>query len=129
MMRPTAAALTIGAIALALAGSPGKATEESDFVIDTAADLATLCGTAPEHPMHTAAVHMCHGYLMGLHHMHFAVEEAMGGGIYCIPAENPPSRNQVVADYVAWTVARSDADSIEAVDSVLLFAAETFPCS
>jgi len=117
----------VALVASALAGT-AMAGDEADFMIDTAADLADLCATPGGHPNHSAAIHMCHGYLMGVHHMHTAVAQALEGGVYCIPAETPPTRNEVVADFVAWSGARPDAQALEAVDAVLLFAAETFPC-
>jgi len=117
--------------AIALAGLTGiaGAAEDGNFRLDTAGDLAALCASAPDHPNHAAAIHMCHGYLVGLHHMHQALAGALQDGLYCLPAGDPPSRNEVVAAFLDWSAARPDMAGAEAVDAALAFAAETYPCN
>ena len=117
-------------LALAVAGAAGAAVaaENENFTIDTAAQLAALCASAPEHRNHAAAIHMCHGYLVGVHHMHTAMAGPMGGGVYCFPTEDAPSRNDVANDFVAWIAERPGMAGSEAIEAALTFAAETYPC-
>ena len=41
---------------------------EENFVLDTTADLIALCGVDAADPNAMAAIHMCHGYFVGLVH-------------------------------------------------------------
>lgn len=116
-----------GLAAILAAGSAGAA-EERHFRLGTAGDLAALCASTPEEANHAAAIHMCHGFLVGVNQMHTAVARALEGGIYCLP-EDLPSRNAVVADFVAWMDGRPDLAGREAVDAALAYAAETYPCN
>ena len=115
------------AAALALAAG-AHAAEERHFALDTGGDLVALCASAPEHRNHGAAVHMCHGFLVGLNQMHTAMARALGGGVYCLP-ETLPSRNAVAADFVGWMGGRDELAAGEAVEAALAYAAETYPCS
>lgn len=105
-----------------------EAADKRHFRLDTGGDLVALCDSAPEHPNHAAAIHMCQGFLVGLNQMHRAVARALDGGIYCLP-ETLPSRNAVAADFVGWMDGRDDLAAREAVDAALTYAAETYPCS
>lgn len=117
-------------LALAIAGTAGAAlaAEDETFKIDTAAELAALCASAPEHRNHAAAIHMCHGYLVGVHHMHTAMAGPMGGGVYCFPTEGAPSRNEVADAFAAWLADHPGMAGREAIEAALTFAAETYPC-
>jgi|AACY02.2.fsa_nt_gi hypothetical protein len=106
-----------------------SATEESDFVLDTTGDLADLCATAPESPLYTAAIHMCQGYLMGVHHFHTALAAELGDDIYCPPpAAQAQSRNEITGAFVDWVAANPDIRSREALDGLLNWAAAAYPC-
>jgi hypothetical protein len=43
--------------------------------------------------------------------------------------EARPTRDQAVAMFVEWSKAHPENDSNEAVDGVLLWAADTYPCN
>lgn len=117
---------------LALAGllaSPAPAADTEAFVIDTAGDLARLCAVQREHPNYLQALHMCHGYLVGVHHFHAALAAAMDRGVYCIETVEPrPTRDEVVADFAAWALETPGAAEREAIDAVLDWAAAAYPC-
>ena len=42
------------------------------FQVKTTKDLIALCDTSPDEPLYAAAVHFCHGYLVGAYHYHEA---------------------------------------------------------
>ncbi|MEL6265152.1 MAG: Rap1a/Tai family immunity protein [Pseudomonadota bacterium] len=114
---------------LGLAALPAGAADEQVFMIDTTGDLARLCGASQVHPNYAAAVHMCHGYIIGIHHFHEAMAQAVDDDIYCEEkAETPPTRAEVEQAFVAWVEANPEAAEMEALDGVLTFAAQAFPC-
>jgi hypothetical protein len=113
------------ATALAItAGSPAGATEEANFLLNSAGDLAALCG-APSEP---AAIHMCEGYLLGIHHMHGAIDEALGAKVYCLPTDGSVTRDTAAHDFSAWVAATPDAAAMSAREGVLHWAQITYPC-
>lgn len=128
MMHLKAAAVALAA-ALALSGA-AQAAEEENFLIDTAADLAKLCAVTPENPAYDAAIHMCHGYLVGVHHFHEALAESMEVAVYCEERASPvPTRDEVTADFVAWLGQNPTVADEEALEGLLQYAAARFPCS
>lgn len=117
------------ALLLAVA-SPARAdVTEQDFSIDTFEDLIDLCGVEASDPNAVAAIHMCHGYLTGLVHFHIVMGRALENEIYCVKDEQRPTRDQFVSLLVEWSSAHPENDSLEAVDGVIMWAADTYPCS
>jgi len=102
---------------------------EENFGLDTTRDLIALCGVDAEDPHAIAAIHMCHGYVMGLAHFHIVMGKALEGRVYCMEDEERPTRDQAIEMLVKWSRAHPEYDSTEAVDGVLHWAADTFPCS
>jgi hypothetical protein len=117
------------AMTIALVSAPAGALEDEDFLVNSAADLATLCSVSPDNPDYAAALHMCHGYLLGVHHMHTAMEEALEGeGVYCVPETDRPSRSEAIDSFVAWTGGRAGLDGTPALEALLTWAQAEFPC-
>lgn len=126
--RTFACALALGALLAQVAAAP--AAEDDDFLIATTGDLATLCAVAPEHPRYAAAVHMCHGYMIGAHHLHqAAIAPTETGGFYCVPTENRPSRDEVTAAFVTWAGATPGAGELPAIEGLMRWANTAYPCS
>ena len=72
------------AFSLLLAAPFAHAADDEAFQLRTAGDLARLCAVPADDPRHSAAVHMCQGYLVGVHHLHTAaIEPSETGGFYC----------------------------------------------
>ena len=117
------------AAALLLTGPTLAEESHKAFLIDTTADLAQLCATHPADPNYAAAIHLCHGYLIGMHHMHMAVANAVGSGIYCVPEDARPSRDEASAAFAAWVEAAPESAGLEALDGVLLWASTAYPCT
>lgn len=109
--------------------APALAEESGPFLLDTAGDLAQLCAAQPGDPNHAAAIHLCQGYLIGLHHMHTAVANAVGSGIYCVSPEARPTRDEASAAFAAWIGTSPEHAELEAVDAVLIWASTAFPCA
>ncbi len=117
------------AILLALPVNARANVTEENFRLDTLQDLIALCGVDAEDPYAVAAIHMCHGYVMGLVHFHIMMDRALEGRIYCMGEAERPTRDQAIAMLVKWSRAHPDHDSMEAVDGVVQWAADTYPCS
>lgn len=124
------AILLTAAVSVAATLSTGAgAAEPEAFLIDTAGDLARLCSAPPEHPNYQAAIHMCHGYLVGVHHFHTAFAAAFDGGLYCIERVEPrPTRDAVAAAWVAWLRQTPGASEKEALTALIEWAASAYPC-
>ncbi len=119
----TAMALT-GALA-----TPAFAVDEEVFLIDTTADLARLCGAQPGADFYAQAVQMCQGYMMGVHHFHEALALELDNDIYCDElAPTRPTRNEIMESFTAWVAATPGVGETEALDGLLQWAAQTFPC-
>jgi len=109
-------------------GASANVTEEN-FRLDTTRDLVALCGVDAGDPNAVAAIHMCHGYVTGLVHFHIVMGRALEGRVYCMKDETRPTRDQAVSMFVEWSKAHPEYDATEAVDGVLQWAADTYPCS
>lgn len=122
-------ATALGALVAAAALGPAKAEEERHFLLDTAGDLSRLCGTPTDSPLYGAAIHMCHGYLLGVHHFHEALSAGIEESVYCIAEVDPaPTRDEVTAAFVAWIDANPAAAETEALDGLLQWASQAYPC-
>jgi hypothetical protein len=116
------------ALALAFSATLSHAADDRAFELRTAGDLARLCAAGPDTPRHAAAIHMCQGYLVGVHHLHTAaIQPSETGGFYCLP-ETPPSRNEAAAAFVAWIETTPEAGELPAVEGLMRWAASAYPC-
>jgi hypothetical protein len=122
--------ILLGALsaALALAAAPALAVDEQTFLLETTADLARLCGAAPESPFYAAAIHMCQGYILGVHHFHQALAVELQEDVYCVEPSADRSRNEVMAAFAAWVAENPQVGETEALDGLLQWAAVAFPC-
>lgn len=117
---------TVTAAALSIAvSSSAFAVDESNFLLKSAGDLAALC-SAPSNP---AAIHMCQGYLVGIHHMHEAVGQAMDVTVYCLPPDGSVTRDSAARDFAAWVNSTPSAAAMSPREGVLHWARQTYPCS
>jgi len=114
--------------ALLMPASAMAAAEPDDFVVDSTQDLIDLCATSPDNPLYTAAIHFCHGYLVGA----YAYYEAANAGpegeqLVCFP-DPAPSRNDAVKMFVDWAKAHPEYMNEPAVESEFRFLMEKWPC-
>jgi hypothetical protein len=108
--------------------SAAWAQEDEDFLVQTAGDLAVLCAAEPEETRYAAAIHMCHGFLVGVHQYHAALHADGSQGIYCVPETNPPTRNEAAEGFAAWVMQTPDVAGLPAVEGLVRWAAFSFPC-
>ena len=91
----------------------------------TAGDLAELCGANPRSPGGDARINYCHGFAQGV----VDVELMKAGATkpFCFP--NPvPSRNATLAQFVEWVRGSSARREKNAVDGLMQFLGERYPC-
>ncbi|MEM9784557.1 MAG: Rap1a/Tai family immunity protein [Pseudomonadota bacterium] len=99
-------------------------------MIDTAGDLAALCGSDPSSPNYSAAIHMCQGYILGAHHFHEALGVAMEDDVYCEERRQPtPTRDAVMMEFAAWMEENPQFAESEALEGLMAYASAAFPCS
>lgn len=104
------------------------ATELQDFIVDSTDDIVDLCTTAPDDPLYTAAIHFCHGYLVGAYAYHNALASGPEGErLVCFP-DPAPSRNAAIDMYVKWAKAHPEKMKESPVDTMFMFLTEKWPC-
>lgn len=115
------------ALSLVLCAPVARAADDAAFGLRPAEDLARLCAALADDPRHPAAVHMCQGCLVGVHHLHTAaMDPSETGGLYCLP-ETPSSRNNAAAAFAAWVGATPGAGDLPAIEGLMRRAAAC-PC-
>ena len=118
----------IGAAVLAALPARADAVSKDDFLARTTKDLVDLCGAAPSDPLYDAAIHFCHGYVVGAFHYYTAADAAPGPThIVCLP-NPPPSRDQGVQNFVAWANQNPQYMTEFPVNTLFRFAAMKWPC-
>ena len=119
------------AIAVAAAAVSGLAHAEfttEDFRIRSAQDLVDLCGVKPDDKLYTAAVHFCEGFITGAWQYHQAQANGPAGQRLVCPPEPPPTRDQAVAMFVAWSATHPDRMAEPGVEALFRFLVEKYPC-
>ena len=114
-------------IALLMPGL-GLASDQADFEVKTTQNLMNLCTAAPSDPNYQAAIHFCHGYLVGAY-AYYAAEHASPNAkhLFCLP-DPAPSRNDALAMFLEWAKAHPQYMSEKPVDTEFRFLAEKWPC-
>ena len=91
-----------------LAPPAGHAVTETNFNVNTAADLVELCDAKPNDAMGIAALNFCYGFAQGA----VVTEMQNLGGpsdpkLFCLP--NPlPRRSDTMREFVGWARASPD---------------------
>jgi hypothetical protein len=118
------------AVALLLATAPGvgHAVTDADFAAKTTADIVALCDPQSDSAIANAAVNFCSGFAQGA----VSVEEAHDAGsrsmkLFCLP-EPAPTRNETLSEFVKWARASPDRMNASAVNGLIGFLGERFPC-
>lgn len=100
-----------------------------NFLLKTTADLIALCSADGKGKDDVAAIHFCHGYLVGLTQFHAVVNKIFEGKIYCVNDENRPSRNDAIAMFLKWGKSNTQFHNELPLNGLLKWAAEAYPCS
>ncbi|MEM7236343.1 MAG: hypothetical protein AAF501_00740 [Pseudomonadota bacterium] len=116
---------SLSALAVVLAGTTSAgAVEESNYLLTTAGDLGALCGA----PSDASAIHMCHGFLVGVHRMHLEIADAMGVAVYCIPKDGSITRDSVAAGLSSWISSDATIGDMKPAEAVITWAKTIHPC-
>ena len=127
-------ALPIGVFALLLgsasvAFAQGSAINGETFTAGTTGALARLCGATAQEPAYAAAIHFCHGLLVGTGQTSDMMHKRQGTRPgFCLPTPSP-TLDQVAASFVAWSAANPQFNGMRAADGLMRFAAAQYPCS
>ncbi len=127
-------ALPLAVFAASLAGAPlvaaqGQPITSETFTGGTTGALARLCGASVQEPAYAAAVHFCHGLLVGAGQTSDSMHKRQGTKPnYCLP-DPSPSLDQVAASFVAWAASNPQLDGMRAADGLFRFAAAQYPCA
>ena len=105
----------------------GAVTEE-DFEAKTTRNLINLCTASTDDPRYREAIHFCHGYLVGAYDYHIASDANSKGEIRLCPPKPEPSRNDAIAQFVAWAQAHPQYMNERPVETEFRFLLEAWPC-
>ena len=115
-------------LGILLPGLANSAVTEEDFVVKTTQNLINLCTASPQDPLYGDAVNFCQGYMVGAYHYSIAEHSKDTKNLFvCLP-EPKPSRNEVVALFVAWAQAHPQFMTDMPVETQFRFMAEKWPC-
>jgi len=119
----------VAAATLSLVSVVAKAyVTEENFLLRTAADLFALCSVSHNDPNKIAAIHFCHGYILGLDHYGEATGRIARNLLYCPPENLELTRDQAVAMFVVWFRKNPQHMSDTPIDGLLRWSMETWPC-
>jgi Rap1a immunity proteins len=122
--------MAAAAAVMVLASSGASAQQATTRRVPrTVADLASVCAIPPSAPDYTAATYFCRGFLAGAGQYHAAIhpEGSPNPRIFCLP-DPRPRLVDVAASFVAWAQANPQYGTEMAVDGLMRFAQQTYPC-
>lgn len=113
----------------AFGSGTASAVEESHFEVKNAADLIAVCTTAPGDSKYTAALHFCHGYVVGAYHYYESLVTApMYQPLFC-PDDKQQPRDRFIKDFIAWAKAHPQYNNELAVHVLFKYMIERWPCT
>ena len=115
--------------AVSVASAQNTAINGDTFTAGTTGALARLCAATAQEPAYAAAVHFCHGLLVGTGQTSDILHQRYSKRLnYCLP-EPSPTLDQVAASFVAWAAANPEFENLPAADGLMRFAAIQYPCA
>lgn len=114
--------LAVGALLVSVPAA--DAVDRTDFLLENAGQLGALC----EANTNLAAIHMCQGFLVGVHRVHESIAEALGAHLYCVPTDGSVTRDTVARDFAAWVKATPAAATMPPDEGAMRWASLTYPC-
>ena len=116
-------------LGILLPGLASAAVTEEDFVVKTTRNLVNLCTASPQDARYEEAINFCQGYMVGAYHYSIAEHSKDPKNLFvCLP-DPKPSRNEVVALFVAWAKVNPQYMTDMPVESQFRFMAEKWPCN
>ena len=118
-------------VSIGLFAAPGAeaAVSSGNFEMRTMGDLVALCGVAPNDPYADAAIHFCHGYLVGATQFHDMVGKVYSGKVFCLPKTGQPTRDEAIDAFVEWGRAHPEDAGLTPLDGLLKWLASSYPCA
>lgn len=98
------------------------------FELNSAADLASVCGLSKAHPDYDSAHAFCVGYVTGAIHYYRAIADGPGMGAF-LCSDRPIPRDALVNAFLQWSKANPQMASAPAVENLMRAAAAQWPCS
>ncbi len=126
--------LPMAAFAVALGAAPMASAQSSaitgeTFTAGTTGALARLCAANAQEASYAAAVHFCHGVMVGTGQTSDSMHKRQGTRPgFCLPTPSP-TLDQAAASFVAWSAANPQFNGSRASDGLLRFAAAQYPCA
>jgi hypothetical protein len=120
--------LLVSALAMGLWPMVAGAVTRDDFLARTAQDLLHLCAASPTDPMYKEALSFCHGYWVGAYQYYQVASAGPEGRRFLCPPDPPPTRDEAVTMWIAWTQQHPQYAGEPPVDSIFQFAAAQWPC-
>ncbi len=118
----------LAAAAVSTSGVAG-AVDASHFEVKSAADLIAVCTTPATDPHYMAAVHFCHGYIVGAYHYYESLVTApMYQPLFC-PDDKQRPRDQFIKDFIIWAKAHPQYDKDLAVHVLFKYMIDRWPCT
>ncbi len=125
---PMAAFATVLAAAAPVSAQSNTIAGET-FTAGTTGALARLCGATAQEPAYAAAIHFCHGLLVGTGQTSDMMHKRQGTRPgFCLPTPSP-TLDQVTASFVAWSAANPQFNGLRAAEGLMRFAAAQYPCA
>lgn len=108
---------------------PSEAAMPENFQVRNTQDLVNLCAVGADDPLHAAALHFCHGYLLGVYHYYQSLTAGPAFKPFICPPANPkPSRDATVQEFVKWAQAHPEYKDELPVDTLFRFLVDKWPC-
>lgn len=117
------AMLALAALAMTL---PAYAQKPDHYQLRDTRDLVTVCSMSSSAAEYATAIAFCHGVLAGAWGYYVASTAPLDREI--CSSDTTLTRAKVAGAFVAWAKARPQYMQASAVDTLFLFASETYPC-
>jgi hypothetical protein len=118
-----AAAMLVG-----FAPGGGHAATETNFLAKSTGDVVALCSPQSNSVLDNAGINFCDGFAQGVvltEQQHEAGPR--GSKFFCLP-DPAPTRNDAMAGFVKWANTSPDRLNMPAVDGLISFLRDSYPC-
>lgn len=116
--------ITLLVLAASLSAPAAWAAQPLNLKVNTASDLAELCGANPKEAASDAKINYCHGFAQGA--VDVELRRAGDKKPFCLAPGT--SRSATLTEFVNWVRALPDHRSMNALDGLFRFLGERFPC-
>ncbi len=110
------------------AGAPPADPSQTAFQVRTTGDLIRLCEATPSNGTGIAALHFCHGFMVGAYQYHQVVSAAENKGRLFCPPNPQPTRDEVIAGFIAWAQKNPSQMNTPPVEGMFRYLAQRYPC-